>query len=438
MLWFTFIQQGMAHIPLFFLYSLLIYLTIELYGNHKIKYLLIIGFTIGLITLIRPTDIICFFIPFLFNVTSFKTLVERINFFKFLLKQTLLSFFAFWVVLIPQLIYWKIYTGHFIFNSYGSQSFNWSSPMIIEGLIGANNGWLTYSPFMFFSIVGLCFWRRLKNIIMPLLIIFILHIYISYSWYSYNYINGFGSRPMIDIYPLLIIPVGIFFNYVIHVQRIFKILLIIIISFSIYVNLKFSYQQAEGELYSEASNHLYNLRTLFKPSISYNDLVALDINQNQPDKNKLKFFKNLGIINYADSLYPNKYYLLKDESLKNKISIVYDKKLFSDSKYILVKLNCSSPYYISGYYENTLIVLDIKRADSTLLWEAVKINNKIGMNDSKVKQYLRGGLINQWGDVTFYQVVPENIKDGDIITVSIWNPHLNELKIKSLVVDLYK
>ncbi len=71
-LYFTAVFQGaMAHGYLFFLVALLLYLTQrwEISGNRKLIFS--ISFLVGLISLIRPNDIIVILIPFFFANRSF-------------------------------------------------------------------------------------------------------------------------------------------------------------------------------------------------------------------------------------------------------------------------------------------------------------------------------------------------------------------------------
>ncbi len=161
--WFTVFQAGMAHVPLYFLYALLVWLTLRLYEKQSNILFICCGLVAGVITLIRPTDILCLLIPILFNVYDRETAKARIGFLKEHKMQLLLFAMAFMVPIMPQLLYWKMITGSYVYYSYGDQSFSWSDPKIIEGLFYFSNGWFPYSPIMLFSIVGLFFYKAIRQ-----------------------------------------------------------------------------------------------------------------------------------------------------------------------------------------------------------------------------------------------------------------------------------
>ena len=68
--WFSFYQSGMAHVLLFFLYALLLFLTIRLHQQARPVFFLLIGLAAGFITVIRPTDVLCLLIPLLYGINS--------------------------------------------------------------------------------------------------------------------------------------------------------------------------------------------------------------------------------------------------------------------------------------------------------------------------------------------------------------------------------
>ena len=197
--WFTLFQAGMSHVPLFFLYALLVYLTMQVLKTPSVRLFIAMGLTAGMITVIRPTDIVCVMIPLLYNVYNMETLKKKIAFIKGNGVGILVAGAAFLLPAVPQLLYWKMVAGHYLYYSYGSQSFDWLHPKIVEGLFCFSNGWLPYSPVMIFSILGLIVYRYFKQWAWCIWIILPVYVYIIYSWYCYKYINGLGSRPMIHL-----------------------------------------------------------------------------------------------------------------------------------------------------------------------------------------------------------------------------------------------
>ncbi len=139
--WFMFYQAGMAHVPLFFLFALLLWQTILLYEKPQWHKFILIGLLCGFITYIRPADIVCIFIPILFGITDKQTLKERWKFIVNHFSKFVLIAVVCFVIWIPQMMFWKHLSGYFLYDTYGSQqTFNFKYPQIYKGLFGANNG----------------------------------------------------------------------------------------------------------------------------------------------------------------------------------------------------------------------------------------------------------------------------------------------------------
>ena len=78
-----------------------------------------------------------------------------------------------------------------------------TNPEIIKGLLGAKNGWFMYTPLMLIACLAFFVKGMAKDIRIVFFLLVPVYIYIVYAWFNYYYINGFGSRPMIHLYPLL-------------------------------------------------------------------------------------------------------------------------------------------------------------------------------------------------------------------------------------------
>jgi hypothetical protein len=202
-----------SHIYSFFLVSMLLWLLPKFWRIDSSSKTLAkdysttlgIGVVIGLLILIRPTHLI--FLPFclFFNVTTFTDLIERIRFvFKNYLKYLLITIICA-ILWLPQLFYWRYLTGNFIYYSYGELGFpNWLNPRIVSVFLHICNGFLIYSPAMFFALVGLfqtAWLNKLNGRI--ILIVFSAIAYICASWWCWWFGQSYGYRAFIDFYPLL-------------------------------------------------------------------------------------------------------------------------------------------------------------------------------------------------------------------------------------------
>jgi hypothetical protein len=111
-------------------------------------------------------------------------------------------------------VYWKYVTGEWFVYSYGGQGFDWLNPKIWRGLMGTKIGWFTYTPVMLLVIPGfILLWRRHKELFWPVLLTSLLAIYITVSWGHFEEGGGLGQRNLIQVYPLLAIPLGIMIEW---------------------------------------------------------------------------------------------------------------------------------------------------------------------------------------------------------------------------------
>lgn len=177
--------------------------------GERFLYTLFLGFLAGLIVLIRPVNILVLLLPAFIGVTSIKDFKNRIigNW-----QWILIAGVAAFLVWIPQLLYWKAQSGHFIFNSYMDQGkFYFFKPNIINGLFSYRKGWLIYTPVMVFALLGLFRMKKYAaNLLLPVLLFTALNVYVIYSWWCWWYGGCYGSRPMIDMYGIMAIPLAAF------------------------------------------------------------------------------------------------------------------------------------------------------------------------------------------------------------------------------------
>ncbi|MBL7931235.1 MAG: glycosyltransferase family 39 protein [Bacteroidia bacterium] len=205
-LYYLTVTAGMTHIVDFTLIAAFTFYTIKWQENPSLKYAFFIGLIGGLLTLIRPINILIFIFFLLFGVNSGKDFRVKIKLYfskKFHLATIVIIVT---VVFSPQMLYWKYITGRFFFNSYVGEHFYFDNPHIAEALFGFRKGWLVYTPIMIFSLTGFFFLREnLKRFLIPLVVFSLVYLYVAFSWWCWWYGGSFGQRALIDIYPLLAI-----------------------------------------------------------------------------------------------------------------------------------------------------------------------------------------------------------------------------------------
>ena len=206
-------EPGMTHVYNFALFNLFIWLSLRWTGKPGLLLSVGLGLLAGLIVLIRPVNILILLFPALIGITSVKALTGRItaNW-----KWILVAGAAAFTVVLPQLIYWKMQTGQFLFNSYmDSGKFYFFSPQIINGLFSFRKGWLIYTPVMVFGIAGLFFLRKKSGeLFLPVVLFSVLNLYVVFSWWCWWYGGSFGMRPLIDMYGIMALPMAAFFDWI--------------------------------------------------------------------------------------------------------------------------------------------------------------------------------------------------------------------------------
>jgi len=205
--WYTLYQGTMSHVYSFALISAFIWYSIKWYseGGRKAWSALRLGLLIGLITLIRPTNIIIVLFFLFYGITRAGSLRQRGR--EIVADYRLLALIALtaFIVWLPQMVYWREMTGHWVYFSYGSdERFFFADPAIIKGLFSWRKGLFIYTPLMVFAFAGifvLC--KRRSPYVLPVTIIVPLNIYIIFSWWCWWYGGGFGQRAFIDSYALM-------------------------------------------------------------------------------------------------------------------------------------------------------------------------------------------------------------------------------------------
>ena len=446
LLWFGFIQHGMAHIPQFMLISFVVYLSIRLSLEWSDFKVLLIAFLMGLITIIRPVDIIFGIVPIVFILES---LNRKSDYKTQLLKRITIklpfAILLFIIPIIPQLLYWNMMTGSYIYDSYSNYNFNWADPQITKGLFGAKNGWFMYTPVMLLAVIGFYYNRISKSIRISTLIILPIHIYITYSWYNYNYINGFGSRPMLHIYPLMLFGIaGIISTTQKKIVQWFIIILVVIASI---ISLNFTYKQWTGKLFSDESTWVYNKSTFYKKDINYHDLFYLNSPWNQAALSKYGNCISIKSITAEDltdnsilydSIYNIKYVSLDTESNYPTGAIVHtisDKEI---RDYTLLKSSINMRFHKHQFMQHHQhkLIIEVTRKEEQVFWHCILINDKIAKKNLKSSDLeIRRTYINTW-DTIDYNFPLDELQANDQVKVYLWNSALKQADFSSMQVSL--
>lgn len=233
-------EPTMTHAYSFSLVSVFLYLITQWFEKHNIKTTLLIGATAGLITLIRPSNILIVLLLIFWGVGSLKELGDRILFYFRNIHLVILMILAFILVWVPQFLYWYYISGVIFFNTYGTldAGFFFNNPQIYHTLFSYRKGWLLYTPAMVFAITGIIILFKNKDRKSLAILIFLLfNIYVISSWWCWWYGGGFGMRPFVDSYAIMAIPLAAFLAWALKQRKILRYVLLLLIGFTFYLNI---------------------------------------------------------------------------------------------------------------------------------------------------------------------------------------------------------
>jgi len=244
------VDGAMSHSWLFFLYSLLLFVTIKWHTEPKPVWAALIGLTVGLLTIGRPTEIISIMIPLFWNTHNKVAAYTKWHLVK-RYKSHLYTAFGFGVLaILPQLIYWQITTGAPIYTI-GSK-WNFLNPWF-RVLFGLEEGWFIYTPITILMMVGYFFMKDLP--FRKVLLWFgLINIWIIISWNDWRYGMTYSMRALVQSYPVYALTLGLAIKWIFQKRK--KTFFLIIASILLIVNLFQIYYYNKGILdYTKVLNN---------------------------------------------------------------------------------------------------------------------------------------------------------------------------------------
>ncbi len=261
------------HATLFMFYCLLIYYTIKWHQIPKVKYAVVIGVSLGFISLIRPSEVICILIPLFWNVNNKQALMDKITMVKQYWKHLLVLFFACFIVGIPQMMYWKTVAGSWFFNSYWNHPSFTIESHVMNIFFSFRKGWFLYTPMIAFAFIGFYFLYKYKLFkSTPVVVSFIiLNIFIiSHNPVWWN-AGSLGQRFMVQSYVILAFPFGAFIQYVYEKKLMFKLFISTIFGLFVLLNIFQTWQLTNWIIPGDGITEEYYKRMFLKTKTTPED-----------------------------------------------------------------------------------------------------------------------------------------------------------------------
>jgi len=277
------IKSGMSHGFIFPLYVLVLFTTIKWHQTPSIGMASLTGLVIGLAMICRPTEAIMLFIPLLWNTQNKELAKEKWRLVKQYKKHVGYAILFGFIGILPQLIYWKIASGSFVYDVGSKWSFlspNW------QVLFGWEKGWFIYTPITVFFVLGLSYIKNYpfkKSVITFCL----LNIYIIISWYEWRYGASYSCRALVQSYGVFALPFAAFIQQI--ASKKWRFMFYAIGCYLVFVNLFQIWQYNKGILHYDHMNRMYYGSIYLDPNPSPLDMSLLDTDEqlnNEEDYNK--------------------------------------------------------------------------------------------------------------------------------------------------------
>jgi hypothetical protein len=420
----------MPHTYLFTIYTLILWFTWKWHEDKQPGYLIMLGLWIGLAILIRPTEGISILIPLLWGIHDRSSLYEKVKRIWHQIGPFLLSVLLLFLVFLPQMLYWKAYTGKFLYYSYVNpgEGFEFLHPYTINFLFSFRKGWFIYTPVMLFAMYGFyLLYRKKRTIFWALTIFLILNIYILSSWSCWWYAASFGQRAMAQSYPLMAIPLAMVIDHWLKVSPLKKYIGFIIMALLILLNLFQHWQYFfRYVIPSDRMTATYYFKSFGKASVSPKVKKLLLVDRDMPPE---EFLKNviqyrqrfLGGVTFEkpwnnpdyhpeDSVFHSgRLGLCLDSNCIYTPAVHLKYKYVTDKYYAWIKVSVWI-YPIYDPKENPInIVLLYTHEGEIYDYQAQRID--------KLSSSLKQGT---WNKIEFYSITPEVRNVNDYLMAYLW------------------
>jgi hypothetical protein len=243
--------EGMlTHNYLFTLYTFIIWFTLKWHREPNAITAALLGIFMGLAILTRPSELVCLVIPLAWGIHNKATFLLKLKSVTSHCSHLLWLSLALFLAGLPQLIYWKLVTGHWVYYSYNNpgEGFDFTRPYILQVLFSFRKGWIIYTPIMIFALAGFYhLYRRNKPMFPVILSYFLLNFWVVSSWTCWWYAGGsYSQRALLSSYVLLALPLGYLIESARHKKLLFRISLSIVLSFLLLLNIFQIWQWANG------------------------------------------------------------------------------------------------------------------------------------------------------------------------------------------------
>lgn len=267
------VDSGMSHAYIFPLYVLVLFTTIKWHAKPGALWAALTGLIIGVATICRPTEAIMLFIPLLWNTHTKEARREKWELVRKHWKHVLFAVGFGFIGVLPQLIYWKIASGSFVYNVGSKWAF---LDPFFRVLFGWTNGWFIYTPITVLFVAGFFFIRRFpfRNAVITFCL---LNIWIVIAWFDWKYGATYSTRALVQSYPVFAFPFAAIIERITRTK--WRYVFFPVALYLIYVNIFQLNQYSKTILHFRDMNRDYYARIYLNPHPSPLDMSLLDTDE---------------------------------------------------------------------------------------------------------------------------------------------------------------
>ena len=428
-------DAAMAHSALFTLYALLLWLTVRWHERPARLEALAIGFTLGLMVLIRPSEAVAAVLPVLWGVGSVAAVRQKLALLIICWPDVLLLGLGGLLGALPQALYWKWATGHFLFYSYGDQHFSFLHPHTWDVLFSFRKGWLIYSPLLLLPLAGLVvLWRRHRALAVPVLAFFLLNLWVVSAWDIWWYGGSLGQRALVQSYAVLALPWAAAVAWLLEPARrpLIRVVAAVAAVLLVDLNLFSHWQYMRSIISPEEMNRRYFFAVFNNTMPTQADYNLLDVKVHLPRAEHHYFVQRVAKLDFETTTPDATNGVSADVGHYSRQSFHADAahpfgptltlKLAETDLQPGQYVRASCYVYSDWGAWGDRLVLSTERAGKIRLWEAIRLQNNLSRQSA-------------WSQMYFDVPLPADALPDDVLKVYVQTENGSACYIDDLTID---
>ncbi len=411
LIFYTIFNPEYTHLYSFTLITIFLFYSKRYLEERKNYDFIISTVLLALIVLVRPINgIVILALPFFAG--DWKQLSHTILHAAKQLKILCIAIGLFILVLIPQLVYYHLETGHWLVWSYSNVGFNFKESHFLEALFGYRKGFFIYTPFAFLTLVGFVrLFIKSRYLALSLLIFLVLVVYVISSWDYWWYGMCFSLRPMTEYLTFFAILLG--FCFELKVSQFIKVIYGLMLTFTLVFNSVLIYQYLNYIQHWDSMNKERFWKVFLHMADEYRGIL----------------WKPIPVMtdNYLSNSRVEKLFQLNSFTLNKRISY---------SKGLAILLNKTANYIPdSSIFFASAKIMPLANPNGKLLW-VISLQKDTSFSYYRTFEMdLLPLYKNQWYKISKLIKVPKPVRNDDFLKIYLWNSSRKEIAVDSLVIE---